>query len=87
MQVIGVKINIGEGLLEFQDYDTLVSETTARLDEEFEIPGGDQLVLNAYDNETGVGYFFFPAPVEEDNLMMFFLEEELIFPKKEKLVS
>lgn len=84
MRVVGVKINIGEGLLEFQDYDTLVEKTIGKLDEDMEIPGGDDLRLNAYDNEYGTGYFYFPKPIDEDELAMFFTEEEMIFEKAEK---
>ena len=84
MKVEGVKINIGEGLLEFQDYEDLIEKTTGKLDEGMEIPGGDALRLNAYDNEYGIGYFYFPTPVDEDELAMFFTEDEMIFQKKEK---
>jgi len=85
MQVDGVRIYIGEGLCDNftdEEYKDFIEVGHCVLEEEMGIPGGERLELKYYDTFTGIGCYHFKEPVEENELLMFFDEDELI-PHKE----
>ena len=82
---LGVRIYIGEGLCDNftdEEYDDFIEVGHCVLEEELGVPGGERLELKYYDTFTGIGCYHFKEPVDENELLMFFDQDELI-PHKE----
>lgn len=81
MRIDGVRLYIGEGLCDNfteEEYNDFIEVGYCILEDDLEIPGVRKLDLRYYDTFTGIGCYHFEKPVEEDDLLMFFDEDELI---------
>tara|TARA_R110001592_G_scaffold290574_3_gene559758 strand:- start:4249 stop:4521 length:273 start_codon:yes stop_codon:yes gene_type:complete len=81
MRIDGVRLYIGEGLCDNfteEEYNDFIEVGYCLLEDDLEIPGVKKLDLRYYDTFTGIGCYHFEKPVEEDDLLMFFDEDELI---------